>query len=83
MNFVVANIITDRDTLEWPNLPIVTLNLKNGGTVRVAVGLITTDTAHKTSPENINGLAFVHPICSPCRDCLSAKKEGKVDMVVL
>ena len=56
MNFVAANIITDRgDTLEWAKpYRIVTLNLKNGGTVRVAfVGLTTTDTAHKTSPENI------------------------------
>ena len=87
MNFVAANIITDRgDTLEWAKpYRIVTLNLKNGGTVRVAfVGLTTTDTAHKTSPENINGLAFVHPVyAARVETACRLKKEGKVDMVVL
>lgn len=87
MNFVAANIITDRgDTLEWAKpYRIVTLNLKNGGTVRVAfVGLTTTDTAHKTSPENIKGLAFVHPVyAARVETACRLKKEGKVDMVVL
>ena len=87
MNFVAANIISERgDSLEWAKpYRIVNLEMKNGGMVRVAfVGLTTTETAHKTSPENIRGLAFVHPtyvarVETACR----LKKEGKVDLVVL
>ena len=89
MNFVVANIIHSEgegDCPRWAQ-PVCIVNqpLKNGGAVRVAfVGLTTTDTAHKTSPENIKGLSFINPVyAARVETACRLKNEGKVDMVVL
>lgn len=86
-NYIGANITTNGcDMPSWLcPYKIVNQTLKNGSILRIAfIGLTTTDTAHKTSPENIAGLEFIHPLGAACVQSLCKLKcEGIIDMIVL
>lgn len=87
LNPVSANITTDGvHTPEWlAPYKIVERELKNGEKLRVAfIGLTTTETAYKTSSENLKGLQFIHPLAAASVQTLyNLKKEGKIDLVIL
>lgn len=88
MDYIAANIVAKEGhaPLEWlAPCKVVVQPLKNGGNIRIAfVGLTTTDTAVKTSPENIKGLDFINPVeAARVQVATGLKKDGKVDMVVL
>lgn len=88
INFVSANIVKQEkcDRPDWL-LPyrIVQKQLGSGQTVNIAfVGLTTTETAHKTNPENIEGLEFTHPLGAACEQTLYYLKDKEnTDMIVL
>lgn len=86
-NYIGANITTNgSDMPNWLKpYKIVSQTLKDGSTLRIAfIGLTTTDTAHKTSPENVAGLEFIHPLGAACVQSLyKLKCEGVIDMIVL
>lgn len=85
--FVSANITTNGvDAPSWLKpYQIVKRTLKSGKEVKIAfVGLTTTETPLKTSPANVAGLKFIHPLGAAAVETLyGLKKEGKVDMIVL
>lgn len=88
MKYIAANIVSkeNKQPLEWLQpYKIIGQRMKNGGYIHIAfVGLSTTDTAVKTSPENIRGLDFINPEdAARIQIATNLKKEGKVDMVVL
>lgn len=88
MKYIAANIVSEKNKqpLEWlQSYKVIGQQMKNGGHIHIAfVGLTTTDTAVKTSPENIKGLEFINPEdAARIQIATNLKKEGKVDMVVL
>lgn len=88
MNYVAANVVSEQtgESLEWLKpYRIIGQRMKNGGYINIAfVGLSTTDTAVKTSPENIEGISFINPEdAARVQVATNLKKEGKVDMVIL
>lgn len=86
-NYIGANITTNGSDI--PNClkpyQIINQKLKDGSILRIAfIGLTTTDTAHKTSPENVAGLEFIHPLGAACVQSLyKLKGEGVIDMIIL
>lgn len=86
-NYISANITTDGVNIPTWTKPyhIINYKLKDGDIFKIAfIGLTTTETAHKTTPENIEGLEFIHPLAGASVETLyDLKKEGKIDMIVL
>lgn len=87
MPLVAANItLNGSDCIEWlPPYRIVERTLKSGELIRIAfIGLTTTETAYKTSPVNLKGIQFTHPLGAAATQTLyNLKKEGVIDMIVL